>query len=264
MKKSMVTIRRMRIAAKKRWKDLEYRKKMLVIAKERWTLELRKQVSLVNTEVWKDPILRQEQSKLMKDCWKSPIYRKKHCGRKGKHHTKESKDKLSVANRGKKFTLEHKKLIGKASEEHWKNPEYSDKVMGSIRNRWKDIEWKEKTLSKILRNQENRPNKPEKMIIEILKSFSSGIMYVGNGTCWIAHMNPDFVNKAKKQIIEVFGCYWHCCKKCKHKDRGNQRQKDASRISKFKKLGYSVIVVWEHELDDIDAVKNMLIRFEGG
>jgi G:T-mismatch repair DNA endonuclease (very short patch repair protein) len=264
MRKSKVTIRRMRIAAKKRWQDLEYRKKMLVIAKERWTLELREQVSLVNTEVWEDPILRQEQSKLMKERWKDPGYRKKHCGMKGKHHTQDTKDNLSIANMGKKLTKECKKLIGKTSEEHWKNPEYSEKILCSIRNRWKDIEWKEKMLAKMLCGQENRPNNPEKKIIEILKSLSSGIAYVGDGTHWISGMNPDFINIDKKQIIEVFGCFWHCCKKCGHKNRNNQRQKDISRINKFKDLGYSVLIIWEHDIGDINACRNTITIFEGG
>ena len=128
---------------------------------------------------------------------------------------------------------------------------------------WSNPEWAEITMQHALEGNKNaHPNKPEKKIIDILKSLSSDIKYVGDGKRenWVSGKNPDFINKSKKQIIEIFGCYWHCCKKCGHKNIDNQRQKDALRISKFEELGYSVLVIWEHELEFPD---NVVSRIRG-
>lgn len=158
--------------------------------------------------------------------------------------------------RGKKQTEEAKRKIGVASKRSWQDPEYP----------WNNMQFREEVGAKILKANCMRPTKPEKQVIRILKALSSNIKYVGDGKRenWISGKNPDFINKDKKQIIEVFGCFWHCCKKCGHLNKASQRQKDASRISKFEELGYSVIVIWEHELSNLKVLTKKLTVFTGG
>lgn len=122
----------------------------------------------------------------------------------------------------------------------------------------------EKMMSKSLEaNLTIRPNKLEIQVIEILKSLSSDIKYVGDGTHWVlgTGRNPDFINEDKKQIIEVYGCFWHCCKKCGHTNRDKRHQKDALRINKFKDLGYSVLIIWEHELKKLEMVTKKITGY---
>jgi len=173
--------------------------------------------------------------------------RKKGCSTwiKGNHHTQETKDKIAVARIGMEFTKSHKKKIGGSIRELWKNPKYAIMAM----------------TNSTKTNKTARPNEPEKKVIRILKSLSSNIKYVGDGTYWISGMNPDFVNEENKQIIEVFGCYWHCCKKCRYPNKDRQRQNDSSRISKFKALGYSVFVIWEHDLKERNTIAQRIQRF---
>jgi G:T-mismatch repair DNA endonuclease (very short patch repair protein) len=59
--------------------------------------------------------------------------------------------------------------------------------------------------------------------------------------------------------VELYGCYWHKCKICGF---GNGKQpKDVGRLKEYKKLGYSTLIVWEHELKDIDKLTHRLIEF---
>ena len=175
---------------------------------------------------------------------------------KGRQHTQEARDRMSksrkgrVSNmKGKQHTQETKDRCREVSLKAWQNSEYRKNQVEGMKMHWSDPEWAEKQMNKVLEgNQKVHPNKPEKQVLDILKSLSSDIKYVGDGRHWVSGMNPDFVDEEKKQIIEVFGCFWHCCKKCGHPNRDKRRQKDAYRIKNFKELGYSVLIIRECEL----------------
>ena len=171
--------------------------------------------------------------------------------------TQEQRDKSSKIQRGRILSDEHKEKIRVASKRNWRDPIYRKKITEATTKQWQDLVLAEIMITRSLEgNQRAHPNGPEKKVIEILKSISTNIKYVGDGKYWVlgTGKNPDFIDEDRKLIIEVFGCYWHCCKK--HfpdvVDRDliieKQYNKDASRINKFKNLGYSVLIIWEHEL----------------
>jgi len=188
---------------------------------------------------------------------------------KGRQHTQEARDRMSksrkgrVSNmKGKQHTQETKDRCREVSLKAWQNSEYRKNQVEGMKMHWSDPEWAEKQMNKALEgSQKAHPNKPEKQVMEILKSLSSDIRYVGDGKYWEHSMNPDFINEETKQIIEVFGCYWHCCKKCRYPNKDRQRQNDSSRISKFKALGYSVFVIWEHDLKERNTIAQRIQRF---
>jgi very-short-patch-repair endonuclease len=94
------------------------------------------------------------------------------------------------------------------------------------------------------------PNKPEKLLIKLLpKSFK----YVGNGSFWINKFNPDFIDLKNKKIIELFGDYWHNLK--------NNKFRDKLRLKAYKKYGYQVLIIWEHELKNVIKLINKLGDF---
>ncbi|KKM20140.1 hypothetical protein LCGC14_1648420, partial [marine sediment metagenome] len=103
-------------------------------------------------------------------------------------------------------------------------------------------------------------NKSEKVLRNLLsKTVSNKYKYVGNGKYWIINFNPDFINiNGQKKIIELYGCYWHKCPKCKF---GNKRTIDIGRIKTYKKYGYQTLIVWEHELKNLDKVKTNILKF---
>jgi G:T-mismatch repair DNA endonuclease (very short patch repair protein) len=67
-----------------------------------------------------------------------------------------------------------------------------------------------------------------------------------------------------RTVVELAGCYWHGCS-CQKKPFSEMQLKaqasDARRFAFFKKLGFSVYVIWEHELEkDPESVR---VRLRG-
>lgn len=95
-------------------------------------------------------------------------------------------------------------------------------------------------------------NRVEELVEQTLnKLFPRHWKFVGNGKCWIGRKNPDFVNiNGKKELIEVFGDYWHF---------GENPQ---VRINHFQKYGFRTLVIWEKQVKDgsyINEIKNFVI-----
>lgn len=97
------------------------------------------------------------------------------------------------------------------------------------------------------------PTKPERIFMDIIKRDRLPFRYVGNGKLWIGKLNPDFVSTdGSKRLVEVFGCFWHNCKRC----FPNSKFKIIplkQRLTTFKKHGYTTKIVWEHELKPLSA-----------
>lgn len=73
---------------------------------------------------------------------------------------------------------------------------------------------------------------------------------------------PDIVLRKYKTIIDVRGCFWHCHQNCKYGNkiitpsiritsrRESAVKRDQIKMSKWKELGWKVIVIWaECELE---------------
>lgn len=84
---------------------------------------------------------------------------------------------------------------------------------------------------------------------------------------------PDLVFSSRKKIIFVHGCFWHQHEKCIDgrvpKTRTDywipklkrNRERDAHAIKALNELGWSVLVVWECETKDADALERRLRVF---
>ena len=137
--------------------------------------------------------------------------------------------------------------------------------------RWKNEEFKRKTLKAIAQGIDNLPNKPEKSLIKLLSNiFPKEYKYVGDYNFWIEKCNPDFINiNGQKKIIEFYGDYWHANpNKYKSTDKMYKGvlakeiwKKDKKRLKTFSNYGYSTLVIWEHELKDLDDVLNKIKGF---
>ena len=84
---------------------------------------------------------------------------------------------------------------------------------------------------------------------------------------------PDIVLPRYKVAICVHGCFWHRHKGCKRcttpktnieywlpKLEGNQRR-DKLRQMQLRKLGYKVLVIWECETKNEEALEKKITRF---
>lgn len=153
---------------------------------------------------------------------------------KGKHHSEEAKRKNSEAHKGKRLSAEHRAKISKGVRE--KLPEI---------------------LPKLIANLRIRPNRPEKRLIRILEKQNLPFRYVGDGKIIISGLVPDFINvNGQKQIIELFGEYWH-------KGKIKPTQSEHGRGAIFKEFGYRTLVIWVKELSNEELVIDKIKAFMG-
>ena len=142
--------------------------------------------------------------------------------------------------------------ISNSVKKLWQNPKYAE----NQKNHWTDIEWKNKMVRKAMSNMRISPNKPEILLNNILQRyFPYEFKFVGNGEIIIGGKNPDFINiNGKKQIIELFGNYWHTQRIRTYQDT------EIGRIKHFQKYGFNCIVIWQSELKNeqkvIEKIKN--------
>lgn len=86
---------------------------------------------------------------------------------------------------------------------------------------------------------------------------------------------PDLVFPSRRKIVFVQGCFWHQHKGCADgripKSRVSywepklQRnvERDRRNISKLRRGGWRVMLVWECDIANVDALRNRLVRFLG-
>jgi len=95
------------------------------------------------------------------------------------------------------------------------------------------------------RGANKAPTRPEARIIRIVNKHFPDFKYNGNGQLGVilGGMIPDFLNvNGKKQVIEVFGDYYHgsICRNWKNSELGKRMA--------YNSLGYRCLVIWESEL----------------
>ncbi|GAH86571.1 unnamed protein product, partial [marine sediment metagenome] len=100
-------------------------------------------------------------------------------------------------NKGKSSKRDPRILSGR------KHPQYGKP------SRISELNKKPEFIKKRLKGLIKKPNKPEKIMINLIKKNNLPFNYVGNGQIIIEGFCPDFLSKNPKQIIEVFGDYWH-------------------------------------------------------
>lgn len=104
------------------------------------------------------------------------------------------------------------------------------------------------------------PNKKEQFLDSFLQSyFPNEWKFVGDGQVILGHSIPDFINcNGKKQIIELFGDYWHS-EKLTGK---NNIENELERKKIFSEFGYKTLVIWERELKDVSLLLNKIKEFQ--
>lgn len=103
-------------------------------------------------------------------------------------------------------------------------------------------------VSEMMKAMHMRPTKPERKLLALIEEHGFPFRYCGDGDVILGGKNPDFINyDGMKQLIEVYGSYWH-------------RNDDPSeRIRFFEGYGYDCLVLWDHELENLDSVTKKII-----
>lgn len=187
---------------------------------------------------------------------------------KGRHHSEDSLKKMSISLTGKKspmkgknHTNESKEKIRKSIKESLKskvfdyvgekNPAFgktwilSDKIRDNRR---------EKMIAYLITKPKNERPHLSKLEILLFDNYLKdlGFEYTGDWSLWINGKNPDFINKEKKLIVEYNSEWWH---------RNETNAQTQRRIDLFKSAGYDTLIIWEHELKNIDVLEQKLRNF---
>lgn len=84
---------------------------------------------------------------------------------------------------------------------------------------------------------------------------------------------PDIVNRKRKWAIFVHGCFWHAHRDCKKwklpksnrnfwkKKFDDNRRRDKEKIKQLEQNGFSVLTVWECELENEKKLKEKIKKF---
>ncbi|MFA5150774.1 MAG: hypothetical protein WC433_07765 [Candidatus Omnitrophota bacterium] len=132
----------------------------------------------------------------------------------------------------------------------------------TLKEMWKDKEFRERRLRLMRKSISIKPNKPEKLLNKLLQeNFPNEYQLNVQGEVMIlAGKIPDFVNvNGQKKVIEFFGNYFHSEEWIKK--HGCHEDTEKGRIEYFKKIGWDTLVIWEHELSNLEKVKNRIIQF---
>ena len=145
-----------------------------------------------------------------------------------------------------------------AGKFYGRNEKYRESQGKTSKKRWQDKEYREKNIKntfKALKSNNISPNKPEKLLNKILNRLCPNeYKYVGDGKIIISGFNPDFVhNNGSKKIIELYGDYWH--------NREDTKKRDKGRFHAYKRNGYKMLIIWEHELENLNKVENRILEF---
>ena len=172
---------------------------------------------------------------------------------KGRIFSEEYKRKQSIAHKGKLMGDENpskrpevRKKISEKGMGRKNSKEQNDKMSRLWKQRWKtDQEY----INKWRQSIDASPNKKETFLINFFKENSLPFEFVGDFKVNIGGSFPDFINKDKRKIIELFGNYWH------------KKEEEQQRINHFKDYGYECLVIWENELKDKASLLSKIVNF---
>jgi len=182
--------------------------------------------------------------------WKQPNFRLNIINKlKGRHNSSETEIKKGQ-HLSPKTEIKINEHLSPLTEFNPGNIPQQPYTSSELKRLWKDKNYKEYMIKKILSTLKNKPNNQEQKLSKLLPS---SFKYVGNGKIIIEGLNPDFVNENNKKIIEFYGDYWH--------NQEDNKDRDKKRISTYAKYGYKTLIIWEHELKDIDILKIKIRRF---
>lgn len=128
-----------------------------------------------------------------------------------------------------------------------KNPK---EKIENMKKAWLDPDKKIKRLKAMVKGWHKSPNKKEKILIDLFSSLSLPYVYYGNEIKLNLGKIPDFIHEDKLKIIELFGNHWH------------EQIEEQERINFFEKHGYTCLVIWEHELKDMNTLIEKIKEYD--
>jgi len=147
--------------------------------------------------------------------------------------------------------------MSKITKQRWQDPLFRQHQIEVNKKNWQNPDWVKKMLIAL----NKKPTKLELQLKAILDNYFPHFQYNGDGLLGITLGGyvPDFVNvNGKKEVIEVFGNYFHSPKVLRHRWQGSE----LGRIMIYNSLGYRCLIIWESDLREkseaeiVDLIKD--------
>jgi very-short-patch-repair endonuclease len=191
----------------------------------------------------------------------------------GKHHSNASKEQMIMSRDGKHFAVPMpkcricgKELTSRTAEYCRKhqgetikgdnNPSRRPEVIEKIKGYWEDVEF----VRMMMKKRHAKPNKQERKLNKILLEITSGEYHINvkADILVVGSKIPDFVNvNGQKKLIELFGDYWHG----ESRTGISEEEHEKERMNFFAQYGYETLIIWEHELENVDKLKKKILDF---
>lgn len=195
----------------------------------RASMETRQKMSKTQEQRFQNPELRQRISTRLKQVCQDP----------------NVKQRKAEASRGRPQSASERAKKAEASKRKWQEPEFISRIIGA---------W------------HRRPTKPELILKGVLDRNLPQFQYNGDLRLGIivGGLIPDFPNvNGKKEIIELYGDYWHSTKVI----GDNWRRSELGRIMTYNSLGWECLILWEHEVKGLtegQLIHKVETFFKGG
>ncbi len=125
--------------------------------------------------------------------------------------------------------------------------------------------------SAIMRAVKGRDTRPELLVRSLLRAMAPGYRLCRRDLPGA----PDIAYIGRKKAIFVHGCFWHGhdCRRGARAPKANaeywrekiakNRERDETHLERYRALGWTVLVIWECETRDRDALAERLRLFLG-
>lgn len=154
-----------------------------------------------------------------------------------------------IYGRNRELSEEWREKMSESQKEWWDNApkEIKEKYSKLIRGKNNPMHSKE-SKKKMLKSLMERPTKPEKRVIKVIKRYNLPFKYTGDGGKIIGKLNPDFVhNDGSKKVIEIFGEVYHNPEKS-FRENIPWYQQEFGRKTYFSQMGYDCLILWESDI----------------
>jgi len=212
-------------ASRKQWQDPEIRRKRIegIHAK-------RNSISESMKANWRDPVFAEQQKKALKAS-PNPGGRSEKLARWA---DPERNAEISAKIRAGRGTEEQRRKTREHSKAIWCDPELVKRM-----------------------TRTTQINIPEGKLLKIIEPL--GFRYSGSGkhSLIINGKRPDFWN-GNTRVVDLYGCYWHSCPTC-FLNKGKNPENVQERQEEFSLYGYESVIIWEHEVEDVEATLSKVL-----
>ena len=212
-------------------------------------------------KTWQNPERRIKQSLALKKCWQREDYRARLSEHLRQISPKGSKELVRLRQSGAIILSdESRKRIRESQRIRFQRPEELKKLARARSLVVIDFQQRAEVMREAFLKKYGSylelakmgmkapKRKPNKLELEVAKNLGEDWEYVGDGKTTVGGLVPDFVHRTRKEVLEVFGCYYHACPIHFPNAPMGPKTSPSYRESVYAASGYKMQFLWEHDV----------------